>query len=434
MIQGTPLFRAVLRSVLAGLLLALACAIALGWWYVLKPLATRSAEDFAALLIHVSADHGDADDAAREAFDERLRVTHQLDFAAVATPLAAETHSHPYLNLLREALVRRTGDPAAVRIGEEPALRFHAEIRTPAGWLRYSFDKQRITPRPRRALIGAGAALLLASLLTAALLARHLSRPVVRLAAMARAIGAGQSGLPVPISGVREIDALARAMDGLSERLLEQREAQMTLMAGISHDLRSPLARLSMTVGMLGPDINEHTRLRLQADIDEMTRLIEAQMSLTRAQQGEAPRELALCELLAELVDAAEAQRPGCVRLELRTGRCHVQLPETALRRVIGNLLDNAVIHGSDEVTLVLRRLRGGYCIGVRDRGAGIPGAHREAVFRPFRRLDPARQRSTGGSGLGLAIARQLAQTHGWKLGYRPRSGGGSAFWLLLPA
>lgn len=72
-------------------------------------------------------------------------------------------------------------------------------------------------------------------------------------------------------------------------------------------------------------------------------------------------------------------------------------------------------------------------CIGVRDRGPGIPPDQREAIFRPFHRLDPARQRGTGGSGLGLAIARQLADTHGWTLGLRPRRGGGSSFWLLLP-
>ncbi|MBK9655045.1 MAG: hypothetical protein IPO66_06055 [Rhodanobacteraceae bacterium] len=314
----------------------------------------------------------------------------------------------------------------------------------------------------------------------------------------------------LPHSPIRELQSLSDAFAAMAAQLAAQRESQMTLMAGISHDLRSPLARLRMAVGMLGSADDSEVLRRMEIDIAEMNRLIAAQMELTRAQQAEAATSVDIGALLREVADGAEARLPGSVSLSihpfhkslnlrdtvhpeqsipapsgcgveghqrargdqrvlktparpsttrpdeasdallrmsgfkvtapslvqpnaLHEHTCHALLPAMALHRLIANLVDNAQFHGGGKLLIACRQLRGTLCIGVRDRGPGIAPEQREAIFRPFHRLDPARQRSTGGSGLGLAIARQLAQTHGWKLGVRARTGGGSSFWLLIP-
>lgn len=306
----TSLFQKVWRAVSLALLLALAASAWLGYQYVLRPLATRSADDFAALLLLSASSYMELGDDARGHYIDNLCRQHQLEFRVVATPLPGDVRHHPYLNLLRSALERRLQGPQRVRVGEYPDGNFHAELEFAGQWLRFSFDKQRITPRPQRAVVGGILALLLASLASAYVLARHLSRPVVALAERARQIGRGESPSQWPQSPTREIGELSDAFRAMSDQLKTHREQQMTLMAGISHDLRSPLARLRMAVGMLGGDDDDPVRRRLELDIDEMARLVAAQLDLTRAQQPEAARPIDACALLQEVADAAEARLP----------------------------------------------------------------------------------------------------------------------------
>lgn len=424
------LFANVLWTVFAGMLLALACATWLAYALAFWPLAQRSADDFAALLLLSGERYAELPAAQRAGFAAELGQQHQVWISAVASPLDDQVRHHPYLNLLRDALRQRAG-AARVRVSESLPQRFHAEILFDRQWLRFDFDKARVPQRPRRVLLLALAAMLLLSLGTAALLARRLSRPVRAFALGAREIGRG--GTPqAPPTRIEELHGLGDAIGDMARQIAAQREQELTLMAGISHDLRSPLARLSMALGMQ-QGIDETARRRMQLDIAEMDRLIGAQMELTRARQPEPTQSLDVCSLLQDVADGAEAQLPGSVRLHLHADACTAQLPPLALHRAVANLVANAQSHGGGKLDIVCRRLRGVLCIGVRDRGPGIPPDQREAIFRPFHRLDPARQRGTGGSGLGLAIARQLADTHGWTLGLRPRRGGGSSFWLLLP-
>lgn len=426
------LFSGMFRMVLVGLLIAVVSATSLGYVWVLRPLAERSADDFAALLVLSASSFSELRPSAHAEFIDNLRRQHHLLTTLVDRPVDSEVLHHPYLNLLRSAVIRRTGAPDQIRISEAPDHTFHAEIAVDGGWLRFTFDIQRISPRPQQAILAMLLALLVSSGVTAWLIAHQLSRPVALLADGAVQIGRGGLPLQWPDSRFRELQALSDAFATMSTQLATQRESQMTLMAGISHDLRSPLARLRMAVGILGGDDDNDVLRRMEIDIAEMNRLIGAQMELTRAQQAEAATMTDISALLHEIADAAEAQIPGSVSLYLQAA-CHSSVPPLALRRVVANLVDNAQFHGGGHLTISCRRLHGTLCIGVRDRGAGIAPEQREAIFRPFHRLDPARQRSTGGSGLGLAIARQLAQTHGWTLGVRNRTGGGSSFWLLIP-
>ena len=425
------LFANVLWTVFAGMSLALACAAWLAYALALRPLAERSADDLAALLLLSGERYAELPAPERAGWAAELRQQNQLGIAEVTRPLDDGVRHHPFLNLLREALRLRVG-AARVHVSETLPQRFQVEILFDGQWLRFDFGKTRLPQRPGRAVLLAMCAILLLSLATAALLARRLSRPVRALAVGAREIGRGGAPASSLPSRIEELHALDQAIHTMAQQIAAQREQELTLMAGISHDLRSPLARLSMALGVQ-PGIDEAARRRMESDIAGMNRLIGAQMELTRARQAEPTQPLDLCALLQDVADGAEAQLPGSVRLRLHANACAATLPPLALERTVANLVANAQLHGGGKLDLVCRRLRGVLCIGVRDRGPGVRADQREAIFRPFHRSDPARQHASGGSGLGLAIARQLACTHGWTLGLRPRRGGGSSFWLLLP-
>ena len=188
--------------------------------------------------------------------------------------------------------------------------------------------------------------------------------------------------------------------------------AQRTdMLAGISHDLRTPLTRMRLTLAMLprATDTEEDVEA-LVHDTEEMERLVETYLAFARGEGIEQPRETDLIPMLRDLAESA--RRSG--------GELAVDLPETlrlplregALRRAIGNLLDNARRHAG-RVRLSTQEDEAWVEVLVDDDGPGIPPDQREEVFRPFFRLDEARNVDGGGTGLGLAIARDIARAHG---------------------
>jgi two-component system osmolarity sensor histidine kinase EnvZ len=162
-----------------------------------------------------------------------------------------------------------------------------------------------------------------------------------------------------------------------------------------------------------------------------MDRLIGDVLTLARGLGHEAVQRVALPEWLAELVQAI----PGASdRVQIAPIDVTLEVPAGALRRILSNLLENALRYGGEQPVTLRVGVENGLCrIGVLDRGPGIPPAELEKVFRPFYRLEASRSVSTGGSGLGLAIVRQLAAAQGWQVTLQARSGGGLAAWLAIP-
>ncbi len=256
---------------------------------------------------------------------------------------------------------------------------------------------------------------------------------MAQLAAAARRIANAGHVSPLSETGCAEFVELARVFNDTARQLQAQRENQTTLLAGVSHDLRSPLARMKMAVGLLAEQSPSPLLSRMERDVAEMDNLIGAQLELARAREGEPTEPVDLDELLQDAVEAAEAQAPGRVYLRATGSVCTTEIAPVSFRRCVGNLLENALRYGGEgNIQVARRRINGAIFVGVRDRGPGIPAHLAEQVFRPFYRLESSRNRITGGSGLGLAIARQLAETQGWKIAIKPRWRGGASVWLQI--
>jgi two-component system osmolarity sensor histidine kinase EnvZ len=200
-----------------------------------------------------------------------------------------------------------------------------------------------------------------------------------------------------------------------------------TLLAGISHDLRTPLARLRLGLEMMPENANPALIARMERDMEEMNRLIGGFLELAQGLGQEEKQAVDLAALLGDLAqDTALEWRapPPCIR----------EVAPMALRRILANLIENALRYGGGKpVSMACDCAEGWSRISVFDRGPGIPPDQAEKVFRPFYRLESSRSSATGGSGLGLAIARQLADANGWKIELLAREGGGTEARLTIP-
>lgn len=428
------LFRHTALTVAAGLLVFQLISGAAIFFNLMLPLANRSADDFAALLVLSARTWVELPPVTRPAFEDELRTGHGLDLIEVASPSDDEVGHHPYINFLRSALKSRLKNSDAPRVTERPDGSFHADIPMANHVLRFNFSKDMITPRPSIALAWSLSAGLLVTLMMAWLLARRVTAPILRLAEAARQIGVGERPPQLPEAGEYELAYLARIFNQTAAQLAARRENQSTLLAGISHDLRSPLARLKMALGMLVEERTSPLLTRMEHDIDEMDALIGAQLELARAQEPERLQLINIDTLIIELIEAVQPHSSNIIKFRAHGQPCHIAVAPLALKRILGNFLNNALRYaGQRELMVIRRRCVDSILIGVRDHGPGIPAELREAVFRPFFRLDPSRNRDTGGSGLGLAIARQLSDTQGWRVAIKSRIGGGTSIWLTIP-
>jgi two-component system osmolarity sensor histidine kinase EnvZ len=266
------------------------------------------------------------------------------------------------------------------------------------------------------------------ALVAALFVVGRLNRPLRALARNADAIGAGKVPEPVTEMGPEEVRSVAIAFNHMQEGLLRNERERATFLAGVSHDLRTPIARLRLAMEMLPMDTK--TRSEIEGDIDDLNAVIDQFMDFAR---GESSEPTTPTDLNGVVKAAAErAQRMGAtVQCVLET-HATIPLKPKAARRLVDNLLDNARKHGGGMIDVTVRRDTLATVLSIADRGPGIPVADTERLKQPFTRLDNARG-GPAGAGLGLAIAERIARLHGTTLELLPRDGGGTLAQVRWP-
>ena len=401
-------------------------------YFLMLPMARRSASDLAGLMTLSVQTWSELPPVTRPAFEIELARSHALALRAEPPHNPAPpSWREPYLRFLVASLSARTGEPVTTSReeirGEEW---FWVSLPAGDGHLSVGFPHSRIGPRPVHALLASLAGGVVLTLLAAWWLARRAIRPLQRLQQAVTSLGRGQTPERLPETGPREIAALSRRFNEMAKQVEDLLAARTVLLAGVSHDLRTPLARLRLAVEMLVRRPSAELATQVEGDIEAMDRLIGDVLTLARGFGHEAAQQVMLPDLLADLVRSM----PGATeRTEIEAVDITLEVPVGALRRILTNLLENALRYGGGQlVTLRAEATEGACRIGVLDRGPGIPAAEQEAVFRPFYRMEASRNVATGGSGLGLAIVRQLAAAQGWEVSLQDRPGGGLAVWLKI--
>lgn len=416
----------------AGLLLFSVFALGVVRLYVIAPITERAAEELAALLELSAKVWVELPPWTRQDYARELRERHGLRITASAIELAPVAAHQEFFALLEAALARRFDVAQAVLQEPEQPDWYWVELPVGQETLRLGFAESRLRQRIPAAvlLVGAGGAVFV--LITALLVVRRVTRPLSRLHDAVQRLGRGEPFQPVPETGAREFADLAHRINRTEQEVRELLANRTTLLAGISHDLRTPLARMRLALELLQGQAEPGLVAGLEADLDEMNELISRVMELARGLERQESSAANLGDILRDITD--DYARSGAAVQCAALPPCTARVPPKVFRRVIGNLLDNAIRYGAGQpVELQAQCLTDRVVVRVRDRGPGIPPQEREAVLRPFYRLEGSRSRGTGGSGLGLAVVRQLCAAHGWTLILDDVPGGGFEVRVEIP-
>jgi len=376
--------------------------------------------------------------------EERLPLGPERDHER---QLAAQVFGYPAAFLPGQRLTRVVSTPATV-LDRQLAFIFSSQLPATA-----TFDTQRfrdyvdlrvqlqdgvlrlLVPRERVTASNAdifvlwmiGSSLVLIAV--AGLFLRNQVKPIERLAYAAERFGKGQSFAGFKPHGAQEIRRAAAAFMEMRERIERFVQQRTDMLAGISHDIKTPLTRMRLQLAMMkrDPDV-----VALEGDIAEMERMLNEYLDFARGAGGETAAETDLAVLTADAV--ADAGRAANARQRIMftaVEPVHLTVRRNALKRCLGNLLENAVKYGKI-VQVQLYRKGDGVELAVDDNGPGIPQQRREEAFRPFHRLDEGRNLQAGGVGLGLAVARDIARAHGGdvRLEDSPLGGLRAVIWL----
>jgi len=356
---------------------------------------------------------------------EGIRV-YPADDDDVVEPLPAHAQ---FLPLVAAEIRRQLG----------PETRITARLSNEAGfWVSFRIDDdeywlmlpgRRIErPEPLQWL-GWGAATLMLALAGAYLIVFHVTRPLKGLANAARDIGRGRRPQPLAETGPGEIRGVTHAFNQMSRDLARLDDDRALILAGISHDLRTPLARLRLAAEMSS---DAALREDINADIEEMDQIIRQFLDFARDPEGEPPERADLNAIITQV--AAPLQQRGANITVRPTPLPPLMLRPLALLRLVGNLIGNALRYGgaAPAVEVVTRPENDSIVLEVMDRGPGIPPEQTERLKQPFTRLDAART-GAADAGLGLAIVDRVARSHGGRFDLLAREGGGLIARVTLP-
>jgi len=416
------------------LLALLVLASTAGWFFIFRayevePRARQLAQNLVSVVnltraALITADASKRRDLLVELSDrEGIQVYPSEPGESIVPPV-----DRPVLRLVMENLRTQLGEEtrlASARDGE-PGLWVSFRIDDDEYWVRV--PRERLERRFALRWLGWGSLALTLSLIAAYFIVWRLGRPLRALAAAASEIGKGRRPAPVAESGPAEIATLAHAFNQMSQDLSRLDQDRALILAGVSHDLRTPLARLRLDIEMSGVDAK--AKEGMTADIEEMDRIVGQFLDFARADGGEARETVNLAGVAAEIVE--RFRKLGHAVEEHLQPVPDAMLRPKAIRRAITNLVDNALRYGETGIAVQTRNDSGKIVLEVLDRGPGIPAESAERLKQPFVRLE-AHRSGKGGSGLGLAIAERIVRDHGGVLDLLPREGGGLIARIALP-
>ena len=275
-----------------------------------------------------------------------------------------------------------------------------------------------------------GSSLVLLAIATVFL--RNQVKSLRRLAAAAEEFGKGRPVSFTKPEGALEVRQAGAAFLRMRERIDRQIRQRTEMLAGVSHDLRTPLTRMKLALALIGED---SAVAELKSDVSEMERLVNVYLDFARGEGTETIVETDIASLIEDVAAAAERQGPerqGPALTLARIDELVLPVRPNALRRCLSNLIANARHYGR-HVWVGVLPVEDGIDILIDDDGPGIPAAERERVFHPFVRLDTSRNPSTGGVGLGLTIARDVARSHGGDVRLETSPQGGLRARVHLP-
>lgn len=384
---------------------------------VIQPIGVRWAQDQAALIELTAKTWVELPPVARPFFELELAANHGIIVTEDVRSLDPLDPGFTHAGVLEASLSERLGQPVSLMEGDEM---FWATVSMGEHRLQFGFDESSIDDRVLLAVILI--VLLMAGIVcfTSLILVRRIARPLMQVSEAVSDFRGGGGFEPLPEKGPRELVRLVRSFNIMADEVTELMSSRNSLLAGISHDLRTPLTRMRLALELLPKSVDAAVKHRFQRNLARIDELLGDALLLARGIREDAKR-LDLKETLQELIKDFDARLNWHSSVE---PHLNVRVARAAFRRVLQNLLENAQRHGGGRVDVLVKgahhRRHACLEIHVQDRGPGIASDDRERVFLPFVRLQGGH-----GSGLGLSIVRQLCEMYGWEVRMNERQGGG---------
>lgn len=405
-------------------------------YYMLIPLGERATADLSSVIVHAAERWGKISPDQRLEFSKQMLIKHDLVLTQDNDVYAQNTSALPYLYLLEKSLNTQYSSPINIKssIDSQGVVWFWADIPTKNETIRFGFSRARIGVNPPAAFFITLIVGTILTLITTIFLTKRLLKPVDNLYRASKSIGKGNWPTRIKEEGPEEFAVLTRQFNKMNLQVQALLSNRTTLLAGIAHDLRTPLTQINLALSMLPNNGGDVALLdSIQQDLDSINNLISdaLSISLELIQERQEPSDVGL--VLRDIVAGFSKSTPQVTFEHSARSDCNPLLYPMAFKRILTNLITNAVRYGNNKpVSIVLNCSNTHIIVKVKDRGPGIPKAFKEKIFQPFYRLETSRNSATGGSGLGLAIVQQLVDSHNWSVSLNPRKTGGTSAVLTI--
>lgn len=353
----------------------------------------------------------------------------------IETPKEARKVSRPFINLIWRSTENKLQKSLRERLKESFTItpypedrRFEVSIRLDSRrMLKYTcYNNRLISPATYIFILWLiGSSIILMGV--AVIFMRNQIRPIRRLAIAAEKLGKGQDVATFKIEGAREIRQAARAFLDMRDRIRRQIEQRTTMLAGVSHDLRTPLTRMKLQLAMTK---NSAESENLRRDLEEMEKMLEGYLTFARGEGNETTEMTDLKSILDRIV--SNSRRQGFDVQVSYAGPLLVRIRPMAIERTLANIISNACKYAKHVWVNAIEQAEA-VEIFVDDDGPGIPKEQRDEVFKPFYRLEKSRNPKTGGVGLGLSIAQDIVHSHGGEVFLEESNRGGLRAVIRLP-
>ena len=386
------------------------------FYYIMTPMARQSASHLAALVTLSAQTWVELPPETRHDFETELKQQHRITLLRQKQNLQPITINTPFFRFFKEEVNSYLGNEVEVLEEFKPDFWIWVKIPIASRTLYVGFSHNIIGPNPPLVLfilVISGALLVILSSL---FLVRNLIRPLNHLLLATKKIGQGQSLQPLLETGPEELAQLTRSFNTMNTQIQELLQNRTILLAGISHDLRSPIARVRLALEMLDKQRDNSLIERIYKDLEEMNQLIQRTLELSKGLSAvsEVPQMIEISSFLEKNIRLYSG---SSIIQYVAEESCHMSIPVNVLDRVFNNLLENAIRYGHNQPIAIKTQCGQGICsIHLLDQGLGIPEDQLNAIFQPFYRIESSRNTETGGNGLGLAIVQQLCKAHGWEI------------------
>ncbi|MYD44346.1 MAG: HAMP domain-containing protein [Gammaproteobacteria bacterium] len=388
---------------------------------VVGPLMERAANHQAAVIELAANTYFELPADRRAEFEIQVLVNHGLLVSTIKQDMPEAVWDSRYFSLLGEALTARFGSKVSFFEDDD-----HYWVNLPnpnESTLELQIGFSSELPYLTQQIVGIAVVVLAAIIVMLAsyVTVRRIARPLERASNATEQFRGTFAIEHLPVEGPKELRLLAANFNQMAHEITELIENRTALLAGISHDIRTPLTRMRLALELNREELGEDVTEQLTNDLAQMDELVENALEYASGTQ-ETPESVPFDSFLSSLVDGIAANMPIHWEGERNLS---LELAASAFSRVITNLIANAVEHAND-VSLLVEVEAARVLVHVKDHGRGIPFDEREKVFRPFYRIDAARGGERSHSGLGLAIVKQLCDNFGWTISLSESEGGGT--------